>query len=65
MICGALGLEQKPREDHAQYIKSWLACLRNDQKFVISAASKAQKAADFALASAEAAQQDTTLIAAE
>lgn len=49
MICGALGLEQQPRPDHAQYIKSWLTALRNDNKFIISAASKAQKAADFAL----------------
>ena len=54
MICGAIGLEQRPREDHAQYIKSWLACLRNDPKFIISAASHAQKAADFALESAAA-----------
>ncbi len=52
MICGTLGLEQRPREDHAQYIKSWLSCLRNDNKFIISAASKAQKAADFSLKSA-------------
>ena len=49
MICGALGLEAKPREDHAQYIKSWLSALRGDNSFVISAASHAQKAADYAL----------------
>jgi antirestriction protein ArdC len=63
MICGAIGLEAKPREDHAQYIKSWLSCLRGDNKFVISAASHAQKAADFALESASAA--NPVLIAAE
>ncbi len=49
MICGALGLEAKPREDHAQYIKTWLSALRGDNSFVISAASHAQKAADYAL----------------
>lgn len=54
MICGALGLEQRPRIDHARYIKSWLTKLRSDPKFIISAASHAQKAADFALASAAA-----------
>ena len=54
MICGAIGLEAKPREDHAQYIKSWLSALRGDPKFIISAASHAQKAADFALESAAA-----------
>jgi antirestriction protein ArdC len=54
MICGSIGLEQRPREDHAQYIKSWLSALRGDPKFIISAASHAQKAADFALESAAA-----------
>jgi antirestriction protein ArdC len=49
MICGSLGLEQKPREDHAQYIKGWLTALRGDNSFIISAASHAQKAADYAL----------------
>ncbi len=53
MICGSLGLEQQPRLDHAQYIKGWLSNLRNDPKFIISAASHAQKAADYALQSAE------------
>ena len=46
--------EAKPREDHAQYIKSWLRQLRGDNKFIIQAASKAQKAADYALESAAA-----------
>ena len=62
MICGSIGLEQKPREDHAQYIKSWLDTLKNDNKFIISAASKAQKAADYALESA--AQQQPLAAAA-
>ena len=53
MICGSLGLEQQPRIDHAQYIKGWLSNLRGDPKFIISAASQAQKAADYALQSAE------------
>lgn len=47
MLCGAIGLSQKPREDHAQYIASWLKCLKNDNRFIFSAASQAQKAADF------------------
>lgn len=53
MICGALGVEQTPRPDHAAYIKGWLDNLRGDPKFIISAASHAQKAADYALQSAE------------
>jgi len=48
MLCGSLGLSAKPRIDHAQYIKGWLRALKNDNKFVIQAASKAQKAADYA-----------------
>ena len=64
MICGSIGLEQKPREDHAQYIKSWLIALKNDNKFIISAASKAQKAADYALESAAAAADQPLAVAA-
>jgi len=63
MICGALGLEARPREDHARYIKGWLSALRGDNSFVISAASHAQKAADYALQ--YVAQQDAALQAAE
>jgi len=63
MICGSLGLEAKPREDHAQYIKGWLTALRGDNSFVISAASKAQKAADYALQ--YVAQEEEPLQAAE
>lgn len=54
MLCGALGVSQRPRPDHAQYIKGWLKKLKSEPKYIISAASHAQKAADFALASAEA-----------
>jgi antirestriction protein ArdC len=63
MICGSLGLEQKPREDHAQYIKGWLTRLRSDNKFIIQAASKAQKAADYALESAAQINQPLAIAA--
>ena len=49
MVCTTLGLQAKPRVDHAQYIKSWLKALNDDNSFIISAASQAQKASDFAL----------------
>ena len=58
MLCGAIGLEQKPRIDHARYIKSWLAALRGDPRFITSAASHAQKAVDYVL---ERAQSDQAL----
>lgn len=43
----SLELELKPREDHASYIQSWLRVLRNDKRAIFTAASQAQKAADW------------------
>src|SRR6202051_4652867 len=45
--CAHLGLSTEPREDHAQYIKSWLKVLKSDKRAIFTAASKAQQAADF------------------
>jgi antirestriction protein ArdC len=42
-----LELELAPREDHAQYIASWLKVLKADKRAIFTAASKAQAAADF------------------
>jgi antirestriction protein ArdC len=42
-----LELELTPREDHAQYIASWLRVLRADKRAIFTAASQAQKAADY------------------
>ena len=47
MLCGIMGIEQKPRPDHAHYIKSWLSLLKNDRKLIINMASQAQKACDY------------------
>lgn len=47
MLCAELGIDNLPRNDHAAYIKSWLRALKGDSKYVIQAASRAQKAADF------------------
>jgi len=43
--CAHLGLSTEPREDHAQYVNSWLRVLKAD-------ASKAQQAADWLIARA-------------
>lgn len=43
-LCADLGLALEPREDHAAYIASWLQVLKDDVRFVVSAASHAQKA---------------------
>ena len=42
-----LELELTPRADHARYIQSWLRVLRNAKRAIFTAASQAQKAADF------------------
>jgi antirestriction protein ArdC len=47
--CAHLGLTTEPREDHAQYIQSWLKVLKADKRAIFTAASKAQQAADWLL----------------
>lgn len=42
-----LGLALEPREDHAAYIANWLEVLKNDKHAIFTAASHAQRAADF------------------
>lgn len=42
-----LDLTPEPREDHAAYIGSWLKVLKNDKRAIFTAASHAQRAADF------------------
>ena len=46
--CGLVG-----RVQHASYIASWLHALRNDKRLIFTAASQAQKAADYLLELAE------------
>ncbi|MNK14020.1 DNA primase TraC [compost metagenome] len=43
-LCADLGLAPEPREDHAAYIASWLQVLRDDRRFIVSAAAHAQRA---------------------
>lgn len=47
MLCATLGISSSTRPDHAQYIDGWLKALKSDKKFIFSAASQAQKAADY------------------
>lgn len=46
-LCADLGLALEPREDHAAYLASWLKVLRDDKRFIFSAAAHAQRAVDF------------------
>jgi len=42
-----LGITPEVREDHAAYIASWLEVLKNDKRFIFTAAGYAQRAADY------------------
>jgi antirestriction protein ArdC len=46
-LCADLELTPEVRADHAAYIASWIKVLKNDKRAIFSAASHAQRAADF------------------
>lgn len=46
-LCADLGITPDVREDHAAYIASWLKVLKDDKRLIVSAASHAQRAADY------------------
>jgi antirestriction protein ArdC len=52
-VCAHLGLSAQPREDHTQYIQSWLRVLKADKRAIFTAASKAQQACDWLIKRAE------------
>lgn len=47
LILADLGIAHHPRPDHAAYVASWLAVLKDDSRAIFTAASKAQQAADW------------------
>ena len=46
-LCADFDLTLEPREDHAAYIANWLDVLKADNRAIFTAASHAQRAADF------------------
>lgn len=46
-LCADLDLTHEPREEHASYIDHWLKVMKQDARAIVSAASHAQKAADY------------------
>ncbi len=46
-LCNQLDISSSPREDHAQYLASWLKALGNDTDFIFKAAAEAQKVVDY------------------
>jgi antirestriction protein ArdC len=55
-VVGHLGLGCEPRTDHAPYIASWLRVLGSDSRAIVTAASKAQAAADYLIGFAQQAR---------
>ena len=49
MLCGFTGVSPHTLENSAAYLQSWLRVLKSDSRMVITAASAAQKAADYIL----------------
>jgi antirestriction protein ArdC len=48
-LCGVAGISNSTIDNSASYIASWKQALRNDPRCVITAAGKAQRAADYIL----------------
>jgi antirestriction protein ArdC len=57
-LCADLGITPEVREDHAAYIASWLTVLKGDKRFIFTAASHAQRAADYLHSLQPAREQD-------
>ena len=47
MLAGVAGIERKTLSNSAAYLQSWINVLKSDSRMVVSAASQAQKAADY------------------
>lgn len=47
MLCGVTGIAPAVLDNSAAYLKSWITALRGDSRLLVTAASAAQKAADY------------------
>ncbi len=60
MLCGVAGIASRTLDNSASYLQSWINRLRSDSRLIVSAASQAQKAADYILSrTAAEAESDT------
>jgi len=46
-LCAELGVDLRPRADHAAYIDHWLTVLARDKRAIFAAAAHAQRAVDY------------------
>ena len=64
-MCSILGISSEPRPDHAHYLNSWMAILKDNKRALFSAASAATKAVDYLQSfSSEKEDQESEKIAA-
>jgi antirestriction protein ArdC len=49
MLCGTAGIESRTLGNSAAYLQTWINKLKSDARLIVSAASQAQKAADYIL----------------
>ena len=46
-LCATLDVRAEGRPDHAAFVQSWIKVLKNDKRFIFTAAGAAQRAADW------------------
>ena len=63
-LCADLGVTPDVRDDHAAYIATWLKVLKEDKRLIFSAASHAQRAADYLHAPQDAPEMEQERAAA-
>jgi antirestriction protein ArdC len=54
MLCGVTGIENRTIENSAAYLRTWIERLKADSRLIVTAASAAQKAADYILGKIQA-----------
>lgn len=64
-LAADLDLTAEPRDDHAAYIGNWLTVLKSDKRAIFTAASHAQRAADFINGLQSAAESGEAAVPAE
>jgi len=57
-IGARLEISAEPRDDHAQYINSWLEVMKGDKRAIFKAASQAQQAVDLLLEAQEISEHE-------
>src|SRR5258706_7958339 len=63
MLCGVTGISPTTIPNSAAYLKNWIDRLRGDSKLLVSAASQAQKAADYIRGTSAKSEEPSTELA--